>query len=68
VGYARPATSAMGFGAAAPGEPGSGMSWGGGVGYDFSPRLSATLEWISYALKMPTGPIRTPNLGLQYRY
>jgi OOP family OmpA-OmpF porin len=66
----RPDTSLMGMSAAAmplP-EPVSGLSWGGGVSWDVSPRLTATFEWISYDLRMPNGPVRSTSLGLQYKY
>ncbi|MEJ6024334.1 hypothetical protein [Ramlibacter sp. PS4R-6] len=49
-------------------ETAPGMSWGGGVSWDFSPRLTATFEWISYDLRMSTGLVRSTNLGLQYKY
>ena len=65
--YVRPETSVMGM-AAAPLPEGGGLSWGAGVSYDVTPRLSATFEWISYDLRMPTGPVRSTSLGLQYRY
>ena len=64
--YGRPETSVMGMSASAPVS--EALSWGGGVSYQFTPRLSATFEWISYDLRMPTGPVRATNLGLQYRY
>src|SRR3954469_13516756 len=63
--YARPETSVMGTAAAPVSEA---LSWGGGVSYHFTPLLSATFEWISYDLKMTSGPVRTTSLGLQYRY
>jgi len=64
----RPDTSQMGMSAMALTEPASGLSWGGGVSWDFTPRLSATFEWISYDLRMQSGPVRSTSLGLQYRY
>ena len=65
----RPDTTQMGMAAMTPSpDAGNGLSWGGGVSYDFTPRLSASVEWASYDLRMPTGPVRTTNLGLQYRY
>jgi hypothetical protein len=67
--YSRPDTSVMGMAAAAPvAEPSGGLSWGGGVSWNFTPRLSASFEWVSYDLKMPSGPVRTTSLGLRYRY
>jgi hypothetical protein len=65
----RPDTTQMGMSAGTPQtEAASGLSWGGGVSWDFSPRLSASVEWASYDLRMPTGPVRTTNLGLQFKY
>lgn len=61
-------TSQMGMAAAPLNDPGNGLSWGGGVSWDFTPRLSATFEWISYDLRLPAGPLRTTNLGLQFKY
>jgi hypothetical protein len=69
--YARPDTSLMGMssGAILPAqEPPTGLSWGGGVSWDFTPRMTATFEWISYDLRMPNGPVRSTSLGLQYKY
>lgn len=63
--YARPDTTAMGMSAAPVSEA---FSWGGGVTYDVTPRLTATLEWISYDLRAPAGPLRSTSLGLKYRY
>jgi OmpA-OmpF porin, OOP family len=65
--YARPETATMGMVAAGQPESG-GLSWGGGVSYDVTPRLSATFEWVSYDLRMATGLVRSTSLGLQYRY
>lgn len=62
-------TSVMGNAAAAGPDPaGFGLSFGGGVSWDFTPRLSATFEWGRYDLRLPGGPVRSTNLGLQYRY
>jgi opacity protein-like surface antigen len=52
-------------------ERGFGLSYGGGVSYDFTPRLSATLEWESSDFRfagLGRDPVRSANLGLQYRY
>lgn len=54
-----------------PGEGGHGLSFGAGVSYDFSPRLSATFGVDSYDLRGGTGPrenLRSTSLGLRYRY
>lgn len=67
----RPDTTVMGMSSATwmqMQDPPTGLSWGGGVSWDFSPRLTATFEWISYELRLANGPIRTTTLGLQYRY
>lgn len=66
--YSRPDTSVMGMGAVPVSEPGGGLSWGGGVSWNFTSRLSASFEWVSYDLRMPSGPVRTTSLGLRYRY
>jgi len=52
-------------------EQGFGLSYGGGVSYDFTPRLSGTFEIESHDLRFAGGardPVRSTNLGLQYRY
>jgi hypothetical protein len=47
---------------------GVGFAFGGGVSWDFSPRLSARFEWDSYDFRLAEGPVRSTRLGLQYRY
>jgi opacity protein-like surface antigen len=50
---------------------GFGLSYGGGVSFDFTRRLSATLEWESTDFPSIAGgrePIRSTSLGLKYRY
>jgi OmpA-OmpF porin, OOP family len=52
-------------------EQGFGLSVGGGVSYEFTPRLSGTLELEAHDLRFAGGardPVRSTNLGLQYRY
>jgi opacity protein-like surface antigen len=69
--YGRSDTSILGAGPGAVSEPGFGLSYGAGVSFAFTPRLSATLEWDSNDYRFPgTGrdPVRSTNLGLQYRY
>lgn len=66
--YGRSDTSVMGNAAAGGPDQGFGLSWGGGLSYDITPRLSATFEWVSYDLRMQGGPVRSTSLGLQYRY
>jgi hypothetical protein len=65
--YGRPDTAMMG---AAP-EQGFGVSWGGGVSYEITPRLSATFEMDSRDLRFAGStrdPVRSTSLGLQWRY
>lgn len=66
--YARPDTSVLGAGAAGQGF---GLSFGGGLSFDLSPRLSATLEWDSNDFRFASNgrdPVRSTSLGLQFRY
>lgn len=50
---------------------GTGLSFGAGLSYDITARLSATLAWDSVDLRF-TGagrePVRSTSVGLQYRY
>jgi OmpA-OmpF porin, OOP family len=71
--YGRTETSTAGpaTGVTAGTERGMGLSYGVGIGYDFTPRLSATLEWDSNDFRFAgTGrdQVRSTSLGLQYRY
>jgi OmpA-OmpF porin, OOP family len=70
--YGRTETSSLaGSGIAAGTERGLGLSYGAGLSWDFTPRLSATLEWDSYDFRFASGgrdPVRSTSLGLQYRY
>jgi OmpA-OmpF porin, OOP family len=66
--YGRPDTNVMGNSAAAGPDAGLGLAWGGGISYDITKRLSATLEVGSYDLRLGSGPVRSGTLGLQYRY
>lgn len=70
--YGRSDTSVLGASSGAlPGEQGFGLSYGGGLSLDFTPRLSATLEWDSNDFRFAGGtrePVRSTSLGLQYRY
>jgi len=53
------------------GDAGHGLSFGAGLTMEFTPRLSATLGWDSYDLRLGAGPrenLRSTSLGLQYRY
>ena len=70
--YGRTETSAApGSGIATGSERGFGLSYGAGVSYDFTPRLSATLGWESHDFRFAGGgrdPVRSTSLGLQYKY
>lgn len=70
--YGRTETSAVaGSGLATGSDRGFGLSYGAGVSYDFSPRLSATLAWESHDFHFSGGgrdPVRSTNLGLRYKY
>ncbi len=69
--YSRSDASVLGAGPAPLSEPGFGLSYGAGVSLAFTPRLSATLEWDSNDYRFPGSgrePVRSTNLGLQYRY
>jgi OOP family OmpA-OmpF porin len=50
---------------------GFGLTYGAGLSFDVTPRLSATLEWDSTDMRLPGGgrdPVRSTSLGLQFRY
>jgi hypothetical protein len=51
-------------------DQGFGLSFGGGISYDFTPRLSARIQWDSNDFRFANGrdPVRSTSLGLQYRY
>ncbi len=69
--YGRTETSTSSAAIAAGTEKGFGLSYGAGLSYDFTPRLSATLEWDSNDFRFAGGgrdPVRSTSLGLQYRY
>jgi OOP family OmpA-OmpF porin len=70
--YGRSETSALAASSIATGtEHGFGLSYGAGVSFDFTPRLSATLEWDSTDFRFAGGgrdPVRSTSLGLQFRY
>jgi opacity protein-like surface antigen len=60
-------TTAFGTGT----EQAFGPTYGAGVRYDFSPRVSATLEWDTHDLRLSNGqrdPVRSTSLGLRFRY
>lgn len=69
--YGRTDTSLLGAIALASPEHGFGLSYGAGVSFAFTPRLSATLEWDSNDFRLPGAgrdSVRSTSLGLQYRY
>jgi hypothetical protein len=70
--YGRTRTSAVaGSGVTAGNESGWGLSYGVGVSYDFTPRMSAVLSLDSHDLKFAGSgrdAIRTTSIGLQYRF
>ena len=52
-------------------EQNAGLSFGAGMSYAFTPRLSATVEWDSNDYRFAGAsrePVRSTSLGLQYRY
>lgn len=60
-----------GSGIAAGAEYGFGLSYGAGLSFDFTPKLSATLEWESNDFRFGAAgrePVRSTSLGLKYRY
>ena len=69
--WARSDANFVGTGLALGADQNSSASFGGGVSYAFTPRLSATLEWGSNDYRFAIGsrdPVRSTSLGLQYRY
>lgn len=64
-------TGALGNTSLSGPDQGFGLSFGGGVSYDITPRVSATLEWDSHDMRFANGarePVRSTNLGLRFRY
>jgi opacity protein-like surface antigen len=70
--YGRTETSALlGSGVSNGSDRGFGLSYGAGVSYDFTPRLSATLAWDSNDFRFAGSgrdAVRSTSLGLQYKY
>jgi OmpA-OmpF porin, OOP family len=69
-GRAETSNFAVGSGVAGS-DQGFGFTYGAGVGYDITPRLSATLEWDSNDLRFASGThdsVRSTSIGLQLRY
>ena len=64
-------TSLAASGITSGSDRGFGLSYGAGVSFDFTPRLSATVEWESNDFRFSGSgrdPVRSTSLGLQYRY
>ncbi|WP_395687677.1 outer membrane beta-barrel protein [Caenimonas koreensis] len=69
--YSRSDTSVIGArGVPLGADQGFGLSFGAGVSYDFTPRLSGRIEFDSQDLRFhgARDTVRSTNLGLQYRY
>jgi len=70
--YGHTTTSAIaGAGLRSGSEDGFGLSYGAGLSWNLSPRLSAVLEWDSHDFRFAGGgrdAVRATSLGLQYRY
>jgi len=69
--YGRGDPSALSAARLASGDRGFGLSFGAGLSFNFSPRLSATLQWDSTEMPVISGgrdPVRSTSLGLKYRY
>lgn len=69
--WGRTEASNLAAGNAAASDQGFGFTYGAGVGYDITPRLSATLEWDSNDLRFGSGTrdsVRSTSIGLQLRY
>ncbi len=70
--YGRTETSSVvGSGVAAGNEHGFGLSYGAGITYDFTPKLSGVLAWDSHDFRFAGSgrdTVRSTSLGLQYRY
>jgi len=52
-------------------DRGFGLSVGAGLSFEFTPRLSATLQWDATEMPLINGgrdPVRSTSLGLKYRY
>jgi OmpA-OmpF porin, OOP family len=70
--YGRGEPSALSAARLASGnDRGFGLSFGAGLSFDFTPSLSATLQWDSTEFPNAGGardPVRSTSLGLKYRY
>jgi OmpA-OmpF porin, OOP family len=69
--YSQAMSPSLAWGLAGSHDGGFGLSYGLGVSWDFSPRLSAVVEWDSHDLRfhgVGRDPVRATSLGLRYRY
>ena len=69
--YGRSEPSALAAAHLASGDRGFGLSFGAGLSFDFTRRLSATLQWDSTDVSVINGgrdAVRSTSLGLKYRY
>jgi OmpA-OmpF porin, OOP family len=69
--YGRGEPSALTAARVASGNRGFGLSFGAGLSFDFTPRLSATLQWDSTDAAVTSSgrdPVRSTSLGLKYSY
>jgi OOP family OmpA-OmpF porin len=70
--YGRTETSAAAASGLATGnDHGFGLSYGAGVSYDFTPRLSGIVSWESHDFRFAGSgrdAVRSTSLGLQYKY
>jgi OmpA-OmpF porin, OOP family len=69
--YGRGEPSALAAARLASGNRGFGLSFGAGLSFDFTPRLSATLQWDSTDVPVTASgrdPVRSTSLGLKYSY
>lgn len=64
-------SSSAGSGLRGGSENGFGLSYGAGLSWHITPRVSAVVEWDSHDFKFANGerdPVRATSLGLQFRY
>lgn len=70
--YGHTETSSLaGSGVTAGSDNGFGLSYGLGLSYDFTPKISGVLGWDSHDLRFAGSgrdSIRTTTVGIQYRY
>jgi OmpA-OmpF porin, OOP family len=69
--YGRGEPSALTAARLTSGNRGFGLSFGAGLSFEFTPQLSATLQWDSTDVPVASSgrdPVRSTSLGLKYRY